>query len=153
MIHIQIFNGHPKHRIKHTGTIAAVRTVVKNERCGLIDLNVVFVDDKRMIAMNGAYLKHRYTTDVLCFPLGENGKRLEGEVYVNLDQAQRQALQYNVSFREEYLRLIIHGVLHLLGYGDKKQREKNCMTNKESFYLSKFKFQTVNYSKKKLKLN
>jgi len=149
MIRIQVFNDHPRHRIRHIGTINAVRSVVKIERLGSMDLNVIYINDKQMIALNGTYLSHRYTTDVLSFSLNDNKNQIEGEVYVNLDQAQRQAKEFKVSLREEYLRLVIHGVLHLLGYNDKKQSDRQCMTEKEYYYLSKLQLQPIHSSTRK----
>lgn len=140
MIHVRIFNVHPKHKIQHRGTIAAARFVVRNEYHGDAEINVVFIDDRKMINLNGLYLDHWHATDVLSFPMKENGKNIEGEVYINLDQARRQAQDYKVSFREEYSRLVIHGVLHLLGYRDKKRQDKLRITEKENYYLFKLKF-------------
>jgi len=145
MIRIQVFNEHAKHRIKHKGTIDAVRSVVKNERIGFMELNIIYIGDKQMTNLNTAFLNHRYTTDVISFSLSDKKNKIEGEVYVNLDQARRQADEYKVSFREEYLRLVIHGVLHLCGYADKKQTDKRKMTEKENLYLSIFNHQK-NYS-------
>jgi rRNA maturation RNase YbeY len=136
MIHIQIINAHPKHRIRHTGTIRTARAVVKNEHRGSADIHIVFINDKQMISLNGRFLHHWFTTDVVSFPLGEKKNVIEGEIYINLDQANRQAREYEVSFREEYLRLVIHGVLHLVGYDDKNRNERRCMSEKENIYLS-----------------
>jgi len=139
MILIHVFNEHVKHRIRHKGTIDAIRSVVKNERVGFMELNIIYIGDKQMTNLNTIFLNHRYTTDVISFSLSDSKNRIEGEVYVNLDQARRQAKEYKVSFREEYLRLVIHGVLHLCGYTDKKQSDKKQMTEKENYYLSMFK--------------
>ncbi len=76
--------------------------------------------------MNKRFLHHDYVTDVITFPL-ETGKVLEAEVYVNLDRARQQARDYRVSFGEEVARLVIHGVLHLLGYDDRTPRKAQQM--------------------------
>jgi len=89
-----------------------------------------------MTDLNGSYLKHRYPTDVLSFQLGEHEKKIDGEIYINLDQAKRQARAYKVSFCEEFSRLTIHGLLHLLGYRDNTARKKALMTKKENLFLS-----------------
>ena len=86
--------------------------------------------------MNGTYLGHRRTTDVLTFPLHEKGsRRLSGEIYVNLDQARRQAREYGVSIREETARLVIHGALHLCGYLDGTPAEQRRMTGRQERYV------------------
>jgi rRNA maturation RNase YbeY len=84
--------------------------------------------------MNRRFLGHRGATDVISFPLDEK-KAVEGEVYVNLDKAREQAGRERVPEHEEILRLVVHGVLHLLGYDDgtvrlrlgMKRREDRCL--------------------------
>lgn len=88
-----------------------------------------------MIALNSTYLRHRYTTDVLSFSLNEHANALDGEVYVNLDQARRQAKEYSVSEREERKRLVVHGVLHLTGYEDTTVKQREEMHQHENIYL------------------
>ena len=136
MIVIQTFNAHPRHRIRRAETLRLARRVLKGERRTSAECNIVFVDDKRMEKMNGEYLNHWYATDVLSFPLTENGKKkVDGEVYVNLDQARRQSREYKVTMKNEVHRLVIHGLLHLLGYNDKTKRERQRMTHRENLYL------------------
>lgn len=89
-----------------------------------------------MVRLNTAYLRHRYATDVLSFPLsGRGDTMLEGEVYVNLDQARRQAREYKVTMRNEAARLVIHGMLHLLAYDDKRPDDRRVMKRMEEKYL------------------
>ena len=79
-------------------TIRIATRVLRAERRKQADLNIIYVDDRSMIRLNSAYLRHRNTTDVLSFPLSDHpGTKLEGEVYVNLDQARRQARRYRVT--------------------------------------------------------
>ncbi len=101
-------------------------------------VNIILIEDKTMIDLNSAYLEHHYTTDVLTFPLAEQGEPIEGEVYVNVAQAKRQAKEYGVSPRNEIGRLIVHGVLHLVGYEDDTKKKKLRMSKREDFYLGKF---------------
>ncbi|MBI4810240.1 MAG: rRNA maturation RNase YbeY [Ignavibacteriales bacterium] len=138
MIVIHVFNTHSKYRIRRSGTIRIVRHVLKCEYNSDANVNVVFIDKKRMIGMNGTYLNHWYSTDVICFPLGENPDILEGEIYINVDQARQQARLFNIIFKEECARLIIHGILHLVGYRDKTKKGKERMTKKEDDYLKYF---------------
>jgi len=132
---IRVFNAHPRYRLRHDSTIAFVRRVLRGEKVDRAALSIVFIPDRMMIALNSTYLRHRYTTDVLSFPLNEHAKALEGEVYVNLDQAHRQAKEYSVSEREERKRLIIHGVLHLIGYDDTTGKRREQMHRQENIYL------------------
>lgn len=134
-MNIRVFNAHPRHRIPHRETLACARRVLEGELVRRAELNIVFIDDRAMIRLNSAYLRRRTTTDVLSFPLGQDRGPVEGEVYVNLDQARRQARRFGISFREEIARLVIHGSLHLTGYRDRTPREKKRMSGMEDFYL------------------
>ncbi|HEV8537293.1 MAG TPA: rRNA maturation RNase YbeY [Bacteroidota bacterium] len=137
MIRIRVFNAHPKQRIDSSTIVNIARRVFKSEGARSAECNVIFVDDKRMTDLNGRYLDHWHATDVLSFPLREEGETLiEGEVYVNVDQARRQALENGATFRSEFARLTIHGVLHLLGYLDRTSREKSGMSHLEDRYLT-----------------
>ena len=100
-------------------------------------MNIVFVDDSFITNLNRDYIHKNSTTDVISFVLEEDSekKNLEGEVYVNPEQAKRQAQEYDVSWQNELFRVIIHGVLHLVGYDDQNSLDKKDMTKKENYYL------------------
>jgi rRNA maturation RNase YbeY len=100
------------------------------------DVNLVFVDDAYIQQLNQQFLGIDSPTDVLSFPLDQHGNHLEGEVYISVDTAAEQAREYNVSLREEILRLVAHGLLHLIGYDDRTAEEKERMTRKEEEYLA-----------------
>jgi probable rRNA maturation factor len=135
MIRITVFNAHPKYKRKHAGIMELLHRVFKNESIRAAAVNIIFVDDSRMIDLNKYYLRHNYPTDVLSFPLSDDKHALEGEVYVNLDQARRQAHGLGLMLKEEASRLVIHGALHLLGYDDSTAHDKKRMTQKEDHYL------------------
>jgi probable rRNA maturation factor len=142
MIRIQVVNAHPKDRIRRQATVHLVQCVLHGEDQKRADVNIVFIHDRRMVKLHEEYLHHRSTTDVLSFPLHEDGSTsVEGEVYVNLDQARRQARRYQVTRKNEIARLVIHGTLHLLGYDDSSPRKKTTMTQREDHYLTKMKYE------------
>jgi rRNA maturation RNase YbeY len=89
-----------------------------------------------MRQINKRFLNHDDVTDVIAFPL-EDGMGMDGEIYVNLDRAKSQAQEYRVSQLEETRRLLIHGVLHLLGYDDGTKKDRERMRKKEDVYLLK----------------
>ena len=101
-------------------------------------INIVFVDNKYIHSLNKQYLGHNFPTDVLSFTLEEDENFVEGEIYISLEQAEKQANDFQVSITEEIWRLIVHGFLHLLGQNDQSKEEKKIMTEKENFYLQKF---------------
>ncbi|MBI5215955.1 MAG: rRNA maturation RNase YbeY [Ignavibacteriae bacterium] len=117
-------------------TIKLVQTVLSGEANRNAEVNVVFIDDNVMTKLNTEYLQHHYTTDVLSFCLSDKQEtKLEGEVYVNVIQAKRQAKEYGVSLINELGRLVIHGTLHLLGYEDDTPKKKLRMNKREEYYL------------------
>jgi probable rRNA maturation factor len=136
MIRTQVFNAHPNYRRQQAGIILLLRRVLRGEAIHNAAINVIFVNNQRMIKLNTKYLGHTYTTDVISFPLAEKENFVEGEIYVNLDRAQRQAEEFGISFSKEITRLVIHGALHLAGYTDGTAHEKKAMTERENFYLS-----------------
>lgn len=106
-----------------------------------IPVDVIFVDDDFMKKINLKFTKRGETTDVLSFGMKE-GKNMAldypslGDIYVSLDQAKRQAREYRITLKEEVSRLVIHGLLHLLGYGHKNKTQARKMKEKEEAYLS-----------------
>jgi len=101
------------------------------------EINIVFVNDKYIIKLNQDYLDKDTTTDVLSFILtDETDKHLEGEVYANIEQIIRQTDDYHVSLEAELSRVVIHGLLHLIGFNDQTDDEKQVMTEKEDHYLA-----------------
>ncbi len=85
--------------------------------------------------LNCRFLKRDWATDVIAFPFGEQEKGPWGEIYISEEQTRDQAVKYGVSFEEELARLIIHGILHLLGYQDKNADLRKKMKIKENHYL------------------
>lgn len=103
------------------------------------EIGIVFVDERKIKDLHKKYLQRDYITDVISFRLDEEEGRVEGEVYVCIDQAKRQAREYGVSFRQEVSRLVIHGILHLLGYDDSTREQRSVMKKKEDAYVEHLK--------------
>lgn len=136
MIRIESFNAHPSRRIGRAEVRRTASTVFRKEGRPDVRLNVVFIDDAAIRRLNREFLGQRHTTDVLSFPLNDDGDGpLEGEVYVNLDQARRQAGEEKVTLKSEIHRLVIHGALHLVGYDDGTPVRRRRMARKEDEYL------------------
>lgn len=115
-------------------TISLVKRVIKYESSKEGDINIVFVGDKFIRKLNTTYLKHNWITDVISFPLVE-GNKIDGEIYINIEQSRRQAREYQSKYKAEIQRLIIHGVLHLIGFKDNTPRTKKSMSLLEDKYL------------------
>lgn len=100
-------------------------------------LNFIFCDDTYLHKINLEYLDHDTLTDVITFPYTENGAPIEGDIYISVDRIKENAAKFEVTFLKELKRVMIHGVLHLCGYGDKSKQEEKVMREKENLYLMK----------------
>lgn len=100
-------------------------------------LLVIFNNDRQMGNLCLRFERMRRTTDVLAFNLADSlpNRYIEGEIYVNLQTARRQADDFDVDYYEEVVRLCVHGLLHLLGYGDKKPALRKKMWRIQEGYL------------------
>lgn len=103
-------------------------------------LSVIFCSDSYLLEINKQYLNHDYYTDIITFDYTElelKGAPISGDLFISIDTVARNAFQYRARFKEELHRVIIHGVLHLLGYKDKTPNESIEMRAKEDFYLAR----------------
>ena len=103
----------------------------------LKDLNVIFCSDDILFEINRKYMKHNTLTDIITFNFGEEADDILGEIYISIERVEENAKKYKKQFENELHRVIIHGVLHLIGYKDKKSQEKKEMKEKEDYYLTK----------------
>jgi probable rRNA maturation factor len=93
----------------------AVRATLEARAVPDAELSVTLLDDSAISALNDEYLGHPGPTDVLAFPLFERGEPVLGDVCIGIEQAARQASALDLPFREEIMRLAVHGTLHILG--------------------------------------
>lgn len=113
-----------------------IEHVIDSQDCALGFLNVIFCSDEHLHGMNMAYLDHDTLTDIITFPYAPPPK-IEGDIFISIDRVQENAQVFDVSFLHELHRVIIHGVLHLCGQGDKTPEEKGQMRAKEDEALKK----------------
>ena len=99
-------------------------------------LNYIFCSDAFLLSLNVEYLNHNTLTDVITFDNSDDSKGIQGEIYISIDRIRENAKKYRVPFERELHRVMIHGLLHLLGYADKTPLQKKMMRKKESTYLS-----------------
>jgi probable rRNA maturation factor len=112
-----------------------IKKVVKREGGRLANLNIVFCSDVYLLNINRDYLKHDYLTDIVTFDYSE-GKKLSGEIYISIDRVRENAKGLNLTFEIELKRVIIHGILHLLGFNDKTAPQRNVIRKKEDECLA-----------------
>jgi rRNA maturation RNase YbeY len=112
-----------------------LNTTVIQEFKSLGEIHYIFCDDEYLHKINVQYLNHDTYTDVITFDYCE-GDFISGEIYISTPRARENAMLFSQNFTLELRRLIIHGLLHLLGYKDKNPEDKIEMTAKEDYYLS-----------------
>lgn len=105
------------------------------------NIQIVFCSNKYILETNNNFLSHNYYTDIITFEYSEmksNKKLISGDLIISIDCVKDNADEYGVEFSEELKRVIIHGVLHLVGYPDKQPDEALVMRSKENLYLNNF---------------
>lgn len=139
MNHIQFKNADKKFLFPKKRELKTfVSKLFQKEKKSLINLTYIFCSDEWLLQMNQDFLRHDYYTDIITFDLSETSEGIIGEIYISLDRIKDNAKQLNTSLREETLRVIFHGALHLCGYKDKTKNEIATMRAKEQFYLNQF---------------
>lgn len=98
------------------------------------DINVIFCSDNYILDVNMKYLQHDYFTDIITFDYCE-GKVLSGDLFISVDSVRENSIEFGTDFEEELHRVIVHGVLHLIGYDDHTEEDKKVMRQKENYYL------------------
>ncbi|MCD7963970.1 MAG: rRNA maturation RNase YbeY [Rikenellaceae bacterium] len=112
-----------------------IKDTVSRENMVTGDISIIFSSDDYLLEVNKKFLNHDYYTDIITFDYCEN-KTLCGDLFISIDTVRSNSEKFNVSFDNELKRVIIHGILHLCGYGDKTEKEETLMREKENFYLS-----------------
>mgnify|MGYP000129352044 CR=1 FL=1 len=107
----------------------------KKEGANIKGLNYVFCSDAYLLEMNQSYLNHDTYTDIITFDNSETNENVLGDIFISIDRIKENAKNFGVTETDELHRVMIHGLLHLLGYGDKSKTEKAKMTEKENYYL------------------
>lgn len=118
-----------------------LHSTAQQEGSDIASLSFVFCSDSYLHDINVEYLNHDTLTDVITFQYSEpDSTEIEGDIFISIDRIKENATQFQVTFEQELFRVMVHGTLHLLGYGDKSPEEKTQMTEKENFYLKRLKY-------------
>lgn len=98
-------------------------------------VNIIFCSDNYLLDVNVKYLHHDYFTDIITFDYCE-GNVLSGDLFISIDSVRENASFFGVEFSDELNRVMVHGILHLIGYDDHTEEEQKVMRSKEDYYLS-----------------
>ena len=135
----RIFYDGIKYRLKNSRKVLKlIEKVIGEYRKPRGSLSFILVSDEELIKINREFLQHNYFTDVIAFDYGKSDL-LDGEIYLSLDTIKLNAFNYNVSLRNELIRVMIHGTLHLCGFKDSTKSEKVRMTRLENKWILKLK--------------
>ena len=114
-----------------------INSVIKEEGMVIGELVYVFCNDEYLLKKNIQFLKHNTLTDVITFDYSEE-EIISGDILISTERVVENAKIFNVNYLTELHRVMVHGLLHLLGYKDKIEKDANTMREKENYYLNKF---------------
>jgi|TARA_B110000116_G_C16731604_1_gene534009 rRNA maturation RNase YbeY len=135
VISISIHNNFDENlSFKQEEIIELCTKVLDAENCDDAKIDFILKDREFLNSLKKKYFKMDVYTDVMAFNLGDN-KNIDGEVYISIEDVLENSKLYSKTFNEEFSRIVIHGLLHLLGYDDKTKKEKDNMTLLEEKYL------------------
>ena len=112
-----------------------LRLVAESEIKRIGDISIIFCSDNYILDVNQKYLQHDYFTDIITFDYCE-GDKLSGDLFISVDTVRDNAIEYGSDFKEELNRVMVHGILHLIGYDDQTDEDVAEMRSKENYYLS-----------------
>jgi probable rRNA maturation factor len=113
-----------------------LKAALIQEKKELKELNYIFCSDDYLLQINKNYLNHSTLTDIVTFDTSEVKNQIAGDIFISIPRVKENAKKFSVSFKDELNRVMIHGVLHLVGYPDKSKEAKVRMRKKEDAYLS-----------------
>ena len=141
MLNIQIETDPTLEGLDHNKSVDIITYIMQSERIESCDISVIFGNKKLLQELKNRFFNIDHTTDVIAFRLNDYQKKdIEGEIYICLSVAKENAEYYKVPYQKEIARLIIHGGLHLIGYEDGTEIERQEMKNLEEKYLKELKY-------------
>ena len=131
-----------KSGLKHKRKLSAfldgiISKYLKNVKTA--EINVIFCNDPFLLEMNNNFLDHDTFTDIITFDLSESKNAVDGEIYISVERVRENAKIFKTTYTDELHRVIFHGVLHLCGFKDKKEKDKKIMRENEDYCLEHYK--------------
>lgn len=112
-----------------------MQIVESNENVRFRSIELVYVDEEEILRINNEYLNHNYVTDIITFGYDEESEPIEGTLFCCAPRIEEQSMEFDASPADEFLRVFVHGLIHLAGYNDETEPEKAVMTRLENRYL------------------
>lgn len=116
-------------------TASWIKTIINNNDFELGEINYIFCSDEYLHKLNVQFLQHDTLTDIISFD-NSLGKLISGDIFISIERVKDNAIDFDVTFIEELHRVIIHGVLHYMGFKDKSDQEKLVMRSEENKALA-----------------
>jgi len=136
---IRFFNEGNQFSIKKKKMIRKwLNSVFIEEKQGIENVNIILCNDDYLLELNRRYLNHESLTDILTFSYDNKVNKVLGDIFISIERVKENAKKFRQELYIELCRVFVHGILHLLGYNDKKRKEKQEMKLKEDYYLKKF---------------
>jgi len=114
-----------------------INRVIESEDAFLDNINYIFCEDEYLLKINQKHLNHNTFTDIITFDYSA-GHVISGDIFISTERVKDNANVFNKTFQEELLRVMVHGILHLLGYNDKTKKEVIVMRSKEEEKIKMF---------------
>lgn len=114
-----------------------VKKILDNCNLRINSLEINFLNSGQIEEINSKYLNHNYSTDIITFNYSDEKSKLDGEIFISIEDAKNNAKKFKVFFENEIVRLIIHGILHMIGYDDTEPELKRRMKRKENEMVKK----------------
>jgi probable rRNA maturation factor len=127
-----------KPRLKYSLISKWLKSIIIQHSKKLGNISYIFCDDNYLLDINSRYLHHEYFTDIVTFDYVE-GNNISGDIFISIGRVADNSVKFGVNLEEEFLRVISHGILHLLNYSDQSENEKKLMRKLESGYISLYK--------------
>ena len=134
MNEVSIFYDHPTPPIIENNLKSLCREVLISEGFERYSLSIIFVDDEKLKKMKKKYFNQDLYTDVIAFNLSDDKSKLDGEIYISFDAIKINSELYKTNINNELQRIVVHGILHLMGYEDNTKDKKEEMTKTEDFF-------------------
>lgn len=115
-----------------------IKNTIIEEGYSLGAINYIFCSDQYLLQINIDYLSHDYFTDIITFNTSDSDSIISSDIFISVDRVKENSSINGISFIEELMRVMIHGVLHLIGYNDHTDEDVLLMRSKENYYLEKF---------------